>query len=145
MNRRTLLRCLPATPIATAALLAAPTASAVQAALVEPAEVGIPTSPRIGDIEIGDIVDGREVLDVCEHCSRPLFQGDRVFSYSDGPTFCEADAPTWNDLKAMQDEDIADGTWSDHFEEPEEAQDAIDSVAANIAAGHGAEKCVWPL
>lgn len=136
MNRRHFLRCLPAAPIAGATLLAAAPAVAVQAALVEPAA---------RDLEAGDIVDGREILDRCEDCSKPLFEGDRVFSYSDGPTFCEAHAPTWNDLKAMQDELIADGTFADHYDSPEDAARARESVLAHIADGQGDVKYVWSL
>lgn len=132
MNRRRFLRCIPAAPIA----MTIPPAAAVQAALVEP---GRPA------FEIGDFVNGREVLDACEHCSKPLFEGDNVFSYSDGPTFCEEHAPTWNDLKSMQDEQISDGTWADNFEATEEAQDARDSVLGHIEAGQGEVKYVWGL
>lgn len=132
LTRRTLLACVPAVPIAATI----PQAAAVQAALVEP---GRPP------IEMGDFVNGREVLDICEACSKPLFEGDMAFSYSDGPTFCEEHAPTWNDLKAMQDEQIADGTWADNFETPEEAQEAIDSVLQHIAAGWGDVKYVWGI
>jgi len=126
MNRRTFLRCVPAVPAAAAAIAASP-ADALQAALVEPDD------------------DEREVIDYCESCNRKLYEGDNVFRYSDGPTFCEAHAPTWNDLKAMQDEQIADGTWTDNFEEPEHAKEAIDQVVAEIFGGHGDEKYVWPL
>lgn len=132
LNRRTLLACVPAVPIAAAI----PQAAAVQAALVEP---GRPP------IEIGDFVNGREVLDICEACSKPLFEGDMAFSYDDGPTFCEEHAPTWSDLKSMQDEAIAGGYWLENFDTPEEAQEAIDSVLHHIAAGHGDVKYVWGL
>lgn len=131
MNRRTFLRCIPAAP----ALLVAAPAVALQAGQADDA----------CRVEIGDFVEGREVMDVCESCSRPLFEGDKVFSYSDGPTFCEADAPTWNDLKDMQDEDIAAGIWEEHFETAEEAQDARESVLAHIEAGQGDVKYVWAL
>ena len=93
MNRRTFLRCLPAAPIAATA---AP-AVAAQAALVEP------------DVPSIDDDDGREILETCETCDKPLFAGDMVFAFEDGPTYCEAHAPTWNDLKTMQDEMVADG------------------------------------
>ncbi len=138
MNRRHFLRCLPTIPTAAAAAAAAIAmpATAAQVGLVEPGASGI---------AIGDEIDGHEVMDMCESCSKPLFEGDKVFSYSDGPTFCEAHAPTWNDLKAMQDEQIADGTWADNFEEPQHAKDAIDSVLAEIFGGHGDEKYVWSL
>lgn len=120
MKRRTLLLCVPALAIASQA-------------------------PAAAAVEIGDVVNGREVMDVCETCSKPLFEGDLVFSYSDGPTFCATHAPTWNDLKDMQDEAIAGGFWLESFDEPEHAQDARESVLAHIAAGKGAELYVWPL
>lgn len=130
MNRRTFLRCLPAAPIAATT---APTIAA-QAALVEP------------DVPSIDDDDEREVLETCESCSKPLFAGDLVFSFEDGPTYCEAHAPTWNDLKTMQDEMVADGSaFEDHFEEVEHAQDARNLVIGRIVDGQGDSKYVWPL
>ncbi len=131
MNRRTFLRCLPAAP---AAIVAAP-AEALQAALVEP------EAPSLDDEE-----DEREALETCESCGKPLFEGDMAFVFDDGPTYCEEHAPTWNDLKAMQDEMVSDGSaFEDHFEEIEHAQDARNLVAGRIADGQGDSKYVRPL
>lgn len=132
LNRRTLLACISAVPLAAAI----PPAEAAMVALVE---------PDYPEVDPGDFIDGREVLYICEGCRKPLFDGDRGFSYTDGPTECESCAPTWSDLKSMQDEQIADGTWADNFDTPEEAQDAIDSVRAHIEAGEGDVKFVWGL
>jgi hypothetical protein len=127
MKRRTFLRCLPAAPAAVAAVPAV----AAQAALVEP--------------EAAEADDEREEVAICESCECKLYEGDMAFAYSDGPTFCEAHAPTWNDLKAMQDHDIADGTFLDAFDDAEHARWARESVTGHVAAGQGDVKHVWPL
>ena len=79
----------------------------------------------------------RPVMDHCESCGCPLREGDMVFSYDDGPTFCWQHAPTWNELKAMQDELIADGIFDDAFGDAEEAKRARQEVLDRIAKGHG--------
>lgn len=86
-----------------------------------------------------------EVLDRCESCSKPLYAGDMAFSYDDGPTFCWEHAPTWNDLKAEQDELIADGTWEGLHESPEDAEGARNKVLARIANGEGDKHVARPL
>lgn len=132
MRRRTLLRCLPAVP----AMAAAAPASAVQAALVEP------KAPQ--KLEVGDWDEERgEVFYLCEDCSAPIFEGDKRFSYADGPDFCEAHAPTWSDLKDMQDEAIQAGEFEDWFEDPEDAALARRNVLAAIENGDGDKKVVW--
>lgn len=124
MKRRTLLLCLPA--------LAAP---ASVLALVPPARA----------VELGDMIDGREVWCICETCNRPLFRGDMVFDYFDGPAFCEAHAPTWADIKNEQDELIAANEFGDLFEDAERATRARNNVLAKIAAGRGEERVTWRL
>lgn len=126
MNRRSFLRCLPAAPATLATALAAAPAAALQEGLREPA-------------------DDREELAVCESCDRKLYEGDKVFSYSDGPDFCEAHAPTWNDLKDMQDERIADGEFELDYDSPEDAAEARRTVLAHVEGGEGDKKYVWGL
>lgn len=84
-----------------------------------------------------------EVLYVCESCSAPIFEDDKRFSYADGPDFCEAHAPTWSDLKAMQDEAIEAGEFTDWFEDPEDAELARRNVLAAIENGRGDVKVAW--
>lgn len=124
MNRRTFLRCVPAAPVA----IAAAPAVALQAGHVEP-----------------DKADDREPDAICESCERALFEGDLVHACSDGPTFCEACAPTWGDIKHQYDEFVARGEFVDLFEDPTAAQDSLELVKHNVANGYGDKKHVWAL
>lgn len=117
MRRRTMLKCVAATV----------------AAVHIPAEV-----PAV-------VADDREVWFVCETCERKLYGGDKAFIYSDGPAFCETHAPTWNDLKAEQDELIAAGEWGGLFADDEEASHAASNVERIIAEGRGAEAVAYVL
>lgn len=86
-----------------------------------------------------------EPLDHCEDCNRPLYAGDMAFTYDDGPTFCWEHAPTWNDLKAEQDELIAAGLWVEMHETPEDAEGNRKRVLARIANGEGDRRVAYPL
>lgn len=47
----------------------------------------------------------REAIDHCEGCRRALFIGDKGLTYDDGPTLCEACAPTYAEsLEALREE-----------------------------------------
>ena len=59
--------------------------------------------------------------------------------------FCETCSPTWNELKAEQDEGIRAGDFKDWFEEPEDADFARESVLAHIAAGDGDKRVLSSL
>jgi hypothetical protein len=88
---------------------------------------------------------GLEIADTCETCERLLFVGELGHSCTDGPTLCEACAPTWNDLKQQLDSDRSLGGYDESFESPEDAKDWADTVNAHIADGDGDKKNVWPL
>lgn len=123
IRRRTLLRCVAA----------ASTVAATPPALAAMANSPCPDA------------DDREEVGICEHCEKKLYEGDKGFLYADGPILCEACAPTWNELKAEQDEGIRAGDFKDWFDEPEDAEDARESVLAHIAAGEGDQRVLWSL
>lgn len=80
----------------------------------------------------------------CETCRRLLLEGDLGFRYDDSPEFCEAHAPTWNDIKRDQDDMIAGGLFEDSYDgEPGAAQGYRDLVLRHIAEGRGDERHVW--
>ena len=123
MRRRSLLRCVAA------------------------ASVVAVTPPAMAALAIGPCqeVDDREEVGTCEHCEKQLYEGDKGFWYDDGPMFCETCSPTWNELKAEQDEGIRAGDFKDWFEEPEDADVARESVLAHIAAGDGDKRVLSSL
>lgn len=86
-----------------------------------------------------------EPLAHCESCGRPLFEGDMVFRYDDGPTMCWQHAPTWNELKSHQDELIADGIFESTFGSEAAARKARKEVLLRIANGEGDMHVASPL
>jgi hypothetical protein len=131
MNRRSFLRCLPIASVA----IAAPA----------DARPGTPLPDPVPQPPLDDDSDAREVIYECESCSRKLYEGDMHYAYDDGPVFCEEHAPTWNDLKSMQDEAKAGGYFEHAFNDPDHARDAEESVAQHLAAGLGNTKYVWGI
>lgn len=81
--------------------------------------------------EIEDACDG--LLGVCEGCSNPIWEGEKVYSYDDGPMMCEACAPTYADMLADRE-----GWFSydaDGEQVPMTAEKAKEICDAHIAAG----------
>ena len=74
-----------------------------------------------------------EFLAQCEGCSKPIFEGEKVFDYEDGPSFCEACAPTYAEMLA---EPSGWFSYDDEGEQvpmtPEKAQAICDE---HVAAG----------
>lgn len=90
--------------------------------------------------EIIDADAGKEIADTCEGCSKLLFVGELGHRCEDGPTLCEACAPTWSDMKQQYTDDALKP--EDRHETYDEDLAAID---AHIAAGDGDKKHAWPL
>lgn len=88
----------------------------------------------------------KESIGDCESCNRSMFEGDLGHYCDDGPIFCEACAPTWNDMKRQHDEAFQGGFFLELFDnETERAAAARREVERRIAAGDGEKKHVWVL
>lgn len=83
-----------------------------------------------------------DIADTCEGCDKLLFVGELGHRCADGPTLCEACAPTWSDLLAQyiaaKGETTSDRT-------PEELADDQAIAQAHVDAGDGDLKHVWVL
>lgn len=51
-----------------------------------------------------DAIDGKEAIGHCEGCDKPLFDGDKVLDWLDGPMTCEECSPTPQELKEQEAE-----------------------------------------
>lgn len=86
-----------------------------------------------------------DLNEICEGCDKVLRPGDLVHVCDDGPVLCEACAPTFNDIRHQYDEAKAAGHFETMFTWPEDAPDHDAGLDAQIAAGNGDKKHVWPL
>jgi hypothetical protein len=86
----------------------------------------------------------REEVGQCESCNRKLYEGDRGFSYRDGPITCEECSPTLADVIDQNREHLAIPDLDD--DDREDAERSLRSMLDRLAAGESAaSKVTWVL
>jgi len=81
-----------------------------------------------------------EIVGNCEGCGKLLFSGELGHVCRDGPKLCEACAPSFVDAKQN-----LEGIDPNYWISPEERAEDIARAQAEIDAGRGDAKHVWPL
>jgi len=88
---------------------------------------------------------GGELAATCEGCSKILFFGELGHRCGDGPTLCDACAPTVADCHRQAVEILEAMAEPPGDEDRKEQEERVAALASRVLAGEGEQKAVYAL